>query len=206
MIKIGILGGTFNPPHKGHLYMAEKMLEEFSLDKILLLPSGMPPHKSSSELADKSTRKEMLKILSDGISRLEVCETELNRESYTYTVDTLTEFSNTYKQDELFYLIGSDTLFLLESWRNFKRVAELTYFICLPRPEENIEGTEALSNIRLKAKELEQKYGTRIFVSRNSGPEISSSMIRRSIKAGESIDGLLPKELEEYIIKNSVYD
>ncbi len=203
MVKIGILGGTFNPPHLGHLYMAEQILAEFSLDKAVLLPSGQPPHKPGRIIADKNTRYEMCGLLCHGKEKIEVWDMELLRDKMTYTVDTMTELSKSYAQNELYYMVGSDTLFLLESWRDFPEVAKRTCFICLPRPDED---EIKLAAIKEKAREIEEKYQTKIFISKYTGPDISSSMIREKLKQGEDISGLVPENLKQYMQENHLYE
>ena len=203
MVKIGILGGTFNPPHLGHLYMAEQILAEFALDKAVFLPSGQPPHKPGRIIADKKNRYEMCRLLCHGKEKIEVWEMELLREKMTYTVDTMTELSEKYAQNELYYMIGSDTLFVLESWRDFPEVAKRTYFICLPRPDEDAIKREEIRN---KAHAIEEKYQTKVFISKYAGPDISSSMIREKLHKGEDIMGLVPENLRQYMQENHLYE
>lgn len=198
MAKIGILGGTFNPPHNGHLYLAKKIKDEFSLDKVILLPNGQPPHKNG--LASAKDRAEMIKLLIDGENGIELSDIELKRSGTVYTVDTLTELSKIYDKKELFYLIGSDTLFVVDTWKNFTMVAKLTQFICLNRP-----GSEV--GLKNRAELLKKKFDAEIFLSEYSGPDISSTQIRDYAKTEntEALKELLPESLIRYILDNKVY-
>ncbi len=198
LTKIGILGGTFNPPHNGHLYLAKKIKAEFLLDKVILLPNGQPPHKKG--LASAKDRAEMIKLLIDGEKGIELSDIELKRRGTVYTVDTLTELSKVYDKKELFYLIGSDTLFVVDTWKNFDEVAKLTQFICLNRP-----GSE--EGIKNRAEFLNEKFDAEIFLSEYSGPDVSSTQIREYAKTEntEVLKGLMPENLIRYILENKIY-
>ena len=199
MKKVGILGGTFNPPHSGHLSIAESLLAEFSLDEILFLPVGLPPHKRSLEIASNEHRIKMLQILTAHDPRMIVSDLEMNRSGYTYTVDTLTELKNTVTDSIFYYIIGTDTLLKLTSWMRFEEVFRLTKFLCIPRPGDNPD------EVKNEIQNLSQKYGAEILLSRSSGPDISSTMVRRMTAAGETLCKVVPEKLEEYIKNNGLF-
>lgn len=196
-MKLGILGGSFNPPHLGHLYIAQSAYREFSLDSVLLLPLGTPPHKA--HIAPKEARKAMCDLLAQAGEGLQVCTLELEREGYTYTVDTLQQLRRLYPEDRFYYLIGTDTLFQLESWRDYERVLTYTEFICVPRPGDDSGA------VREKIDWFRRKYGKEILLSREAGPDISSTEVRKAIGEGKSTEGLLLPEIRQYIEENGLY-
>lgn len=199
MKRIGILGGTFNPPHSGHLSIAEDLLAEFSLDEILLLPVGIPPHKRDMNIASNEHRLEMLRLLTMHDPRLVVSDMEMQRSGYTYTVDTLTALREADDNCLYYYIIGTDTLFTLTTWRRYEEVFGMTRFLCVPRPGDDHE--ESLQKIA----ELEKKYGAVIHLAKSTGPDISSTMIRSCLKENKPLTGLVPAAVEEYMKSHGLF-
>ncbi len=199
MKRIGILGGTFNPPHCGHLSIAEDLLVEFQLDGILLLPVGIPPHKRDMNIASNEHRLEMLRLMTAHDPRLTVSDMEMKRDGYTYTVDTLTELRETQEDCRCYYIIGTDTLFNLTTWKRFEEVFQLTHFLCVPRPGDDAK------DILDKIEELHQKFGAVIHLAKSMGPDISSTMIREKRKNNESLAGLVPAAVEEYMKQYGIF-
>lgn len=197
--KMGILGGTFDPIHNGHIDMAMKIKEDMALDDMMLLPCGNPPHKPGEEITSKQKRFHMAALCAFETPGLMVSDFEIKREGYSYTVDTLKEFHEQYKDTDFYFIIGSDTLFELESWKDFPEICMLTEFICVRRTGD--------SNLRILAKiaELQEKYDAAIILSEYTGLEISSSDIRERVKNGETISGMVPLLVEEYIIESGLY-
>ncbi|MBR4079319.1 MAG: nicotinate-nucleotide adenylyltransferase [Christensenellaceae bacterium] len=193
MKRIGILGGTFNPPHCGHLSIAEDLLAEFQLDEILLLPVGIPPHKRDMNIASNEHRLEMLQLMTAHDPRLVVSDMEMQRGGYTYTVDTLTALREMQNDCLYYYIIGTDTLFTLTTWRRYEEVFGLTHFLCVPRPGDRHE------DILAKIDELHRTFGAVIHLAKSTGPDISSTMIREKRKNNESLAGLVPAAVEEYM-------
>lgn len=199
MKKIGILGGTFNPPHSGHLRISEDLIEEFALDEILFLPAGLPPHKRSMEIASNAHRLEMLRLLTEDHPHFSVSDQELRRSGFTYTVDTLTELNRSVTDCIFYYIIGTDTLFTLTKWMRFEEVFRLTQFLCILRPGDDPDA------VKRQIQMLSERYGAVIYLSHHAGPEISSTLVRRKVSAGESLRGIVPKKVEEYIKKNGLF-
>ena len=197
--RIGLLGGTFNPVHKGHVDIAEKVFLEFSLSCVYFLVSGNPPHKMPEDVVQAKNRYDMVCLATSAHDFLLPSDIEIKREGKIYTVDTLRQLKARYPNDEFYYIIGSDTLFELESWKSSSMVFKMVKFICIKRQGAGRRSVEA------EAKLLNEKYGAQIYMSEFSGPDISSTMIRNAIKRGESIDGLVDKKVEEYIAKNGLY-
>ena len=151
------------------------------------------------DIASNEHRLEMLRLLTEHDSRLVVSPQEMEREGYTYTVDTLTELKKNVSDREFYYVIGTDTLFSLTSWMRFSEVFRLTRFLCVPRPGD--DPAETKKEIR----RLADEYGAEISLSENCGPDISSTMVRSRTAAGESLQGLVPQKLEEYIAKHGLF-
>jgi len=197
--KIGLLGGTFNPIHNGHISMAYIALYEFFLGKIVFLPSGHPPHKKDEYIAPPAFRLDMLRLATENEPRFDVSSAEIDRGGITYTVDTLEILLRTNTDAEYYYIIGADTLFELKTWRHFDRVMRLTRFICVLRP-----GQDDMA-VRSYAENLNEQYGHCIHVAKERGPDISSSLIRRMVAAGKPCDGLVPETVGCYLRQNRVY-
>lgn len=197
--KIGLFGGTFDPVHLGHIDIAEKVFMEFSLSFVLMLISGNPPHKQGREIAPARDRYNMAYLASAGHSFLLPSDVEIKRSGKIYTVDTLEILKKQYPDDEFYYIIGEDTLFELETWKDIEKVFKLTGFISIAR-----KGF-IRSDAELKALALKQRYGAKILLSSLSGPDISSTMIRARLKEGKPISDLTGKHIEEYIIKHGLY-
>lgn len=182
-MKIGIFGGTFDPPHIGHLRLAQEALEILKLDKVLFIPCYLPPHKTRPE-ADAEHRFKMLIVATEDNPTFEVSEIEMKRKRISYTVETLEEIYQTIG-GELFLLIGSDSD--ISSWRDPKKILSLAKIVVFPRI--GFEIGEEFPHIRLNTTII----------------NISSTDIRKLLKTGRSIKYLVPQAVEEYIHKNRLY-
>ena len=200
--RIGVLGGTFNPPHLGHLHIAEQVYQEFGLEKVIILPVGIPPHKAKDMVLDRLLREQMCALFCKERDFLELCTMELQREGYTYTVDTLRTFWRMLQPGErIYYIIGTDTLFQLETWKEHEAVlaGDLCTFICVPRPGDGMR------DVQKKVCELQQKYGVNILLSSGMGPDISSTMVREAFLAGEDVSGMVPGSVMQFMEENHVF-
>ena len=193
----GIMGGTFNPIHLGHLMISEYIRDEIKLDKIIFVPTGNPPHKS--DLLDAEIRYEMTKMAIEGNENFMVSDIETKRQGVSYTVDTVNQLSEQLDA-ELSFIIGSDTLFQLKTWKRFDELAKQIEFICAIRPE--YMATKILSSELIY---LNQKYGARIKIIKTPQYMISSTDLRNRIKYGKSLKYLLPDKLIEYIYERRLY-
>ncbi len=199
-LKIGICGGTFDPIHMGHLAVAELVRCEYGLDKVLFIPSGMPPHKNLENVTAPMHRLNMVKCAVSSNSSFEAVAIEVERSGYTYTVDTLKELRGLYPEGTEFnYIIGADVVLDLLTWRNAPEVFKLTDFIAIMRPGFS---SEAFSKRLI---ELKREYEINIRSFEIPLLDISSTFIRDRIKAGKSVKYLVKEEVEEYIIKNKLY-
>ena len=194
-MRIGIMGGTLDPVHVGHIEVAQRAREYLGLDRVMLLPAGDPPHKIPPTA--KEDRLEMARLAARDCERLFACGIEILREGVTYTVDTMRELTRANPNTQWFYLVGADTLDVLDSWRNFPAIARMCVFAVNGRAEEDVSAE------RMRA--LEAQYGARFVVLPFNGPDVSSTEIRRRVAEGRSITALVPAAVEEYIARRGLY-
>lgn len=195
---IGILGGTFNPVHNAHLMMARQALLQYDLERVMLIPTGQPPHKQGEQIASAQHRLEMLKQAVAGEPGLCVSPVEVLRRGVTYTVDTLYQLQA--REPAIYsFIIGADTLCDLPSWKEIETVCRLCRFIAFYREGMDLERT-------LEAKAyMERQYGAKISISPCRIPEISSTVIRRRLLCGQPISQYVPPRVERYLLTHEVY-
>ena len=198
-MRIGIFGGSFNPPHNAHLQLCKYAKETAFLDKIILIPTGDNPFKKSDNTVERIHRLEMTRIAVEHLQGFEVDPIEIEREGRSYTYDTIKELTAT--SDDTFYFIsGSDLLFQLPDWKNFKALACLIGFISICR--KGIDNQYFLE----EAEKLFTSFNATIIACEDYAPdEISSSVIRKMIKQNEDITSLVPKAVNKYIIEHNLY-
>jgi nicotinate-nucleotide adenylyltransferase len=187
-MKIGIFGGTFNPIHFGHLVLAEQAHEKLNLDKVIFIPSFYPPHKKSFDLAPAAHRFNLVKLAIQGNERFEISDIEVKRKGRSYSVDTLRQLKKIYPEAKLFFISGSDVSDQITKWKSINTILALSRFVLAKRP-----------GYRLK------KYYRDILVISITELDISSSMIRRKIKTGQSVRYLMPQRVFRYIRKKRLY-
>lgn len=198
--RIGILGGTFDPVHYGHLIMAELARENFALDKVLFIPSGNPPHKSSIKVTQAEQRYAMVCKAIESNGFFEPRRTEIDRTGYTYTVDTLKQLKQfNGEENELYFVIGADVVFDLLNWRSAEEVFQLCRFIAVLRPGYENDSFHRQVEYLLKT------HSAVIYTMTMPQLEISSTMIREKVEQGKSIKYLVPDSVEEYIIREGLY-
>lgn len=203
-MKIGIFGGTFNPPHKGHVRMIEKMTEELELDKVLIIPNKIPTHKRCNDLADNKDRVAMCKIAFKN-PRYEISTMEMDRESDSYTIYTVEELKKKYPNDELYLIIGSDMFLIFHKWYKHKELLEKCKICVASRNNE-----DDIKKLRAYAFEQLGDYipkleGKNIHISPLDAYEVSSSDVRARIDDGRSLYGIVDPEIIEYMEKHKLY-
>lgn len=196
---IGLMGGTFNPIHIGHLLIGEYIREEWELDKIIYIPAGNPPHKRGNEVIEAKHRKKLVELAIRNNQSFLLSDIEISREGYSYTIDTVRQISIEYPYEKLYFLIGTDILFELENWKRFKEIAEEIDFIIYGR------GTHSKNEVEKRIQFLNNSYGFRIHKSLGPEIEISSTDIRNRLKNDLSVKYMLPDSLIDEIIRNSLY-
>lgn len=198
--KIGIMGGTFNPIHYAHLVLAENAYEQFQLDKIMFLPSKRPAYKPLKELVSNEHRLAMIQAAISKNPHFYVSDLEFHREGNTYTVDTLRQLTKENKTEQYYFILGGDSLFHLEQWKEPDEILKLCHLIVAIRQE--IQNKIVLEK---KVKELSKKYKAKIFIMDTPFLDISSSMIRKRLEKKQSIRYFLPEEVLEYIQVHQLY-
>jgi nicotinate-nucleotide adenylyltransferase len=197
-IRLGIAGGTFDPIHIGHLIIAEVARQEYGLDKVVFIPTGIPPHKTGYAVTPAVHRYEMTRIAIMDNPYFEISDVETSRQGFTYTIDTLRELKRIYpKGVEFFFIIGSDTLPEVKGWKEASRVVKDCCFVVYHRP-----GYDVLEE---EMRFLCETMGALVCPIRGPLLDISSTDIRERIKQGKSIRYLVPPKVEEYIYRNLLY-
>lgn len=200
MADIGILGGTFNPPHNGHIRLAGEFREKLDLDKILLIPTYTPPHKQAKELAGTKDRLNMCSLIAEKADFLEVSDIEIRRGGKSYTVDTLRELTGEHPENSYFFLMGSDMFLTFHLWREYREIFSLCTICVASR--ENSSDLERLTSY---AKKTFGEKWTKVRFSPLEPMELSSTQVREALHRGESLRGLVPPEIEQYITERGLY-
>ena len=200
MKRIGLLGGTFDPPHNGHIILAENALKQMNLDTVILLVSPDPPHKQDKQITAFSHRYNMSGLAAEGKDGILVSDYETHLPVPSYTAQTLEHLKDQYPNDVFYFIIGEDSLDNIEKWYHPEKVMKLTELIVAVR-EENFESRTIEDQINY----LETKYGAVIHLLKSDYVNISSTGIRSNIINGKNIKGLVPEKVEEYIWKEKLY-
>lgn len=198
--KIGILGGTFNPIHKGHLVLALSAYEQYNLDVVWIMVSPAPPHKAGSDILDINKRIDMIKLaICDYRDKLEFSDYELKRDGYIYTAVTLTLLKNEYPDNEFYFIMGGDSLRDIEKWYMPQVIMEKAVILAAIRNDMDLKAiSEQISY-------LKKKFGADIRPLKTENIPISSTVIRNNIKGNISVTDMLPLKVEEYIKNNRLY-
>jgi nicotinate-nucleotide adenylyltransferase len=190
--KIGILGGTFDPVHMGHLVLAEQAKEKLKLDKVIFIPCFSPPHKTRRKLSPAKDRFRMTALAVEGNAWFFVSDIELKREGLSYTVDTLKELRRLYPESAIYFLTGSDVLGEIHTWRNPEEIYKLVRMVIATRP-----GFDSF--------DPNNRFAKRSIILPITGIDVSASGIREKVKKGQSIRYLVPQQVEEYIRRRKLY-
>ncbi|MGI6084021.1 MAG: nicotinate-nucleotide adenylyltransferase [Acetivibrionales bacterium] len=197
---LGIMGGTFNPIHYGHLLMCEGIREEFALKKVIFIPAKIPPHKSNTKMTEAYDRLRMVDIAIRDNPFFEASDIEMRREGSSYTVDTLKAWKQNLKDAQSIALIvGADSLIQFEEWRDFSTIFKLASIIVASRPDT---AEDVLENYINKYK---KQFGANILRYSGKAMDYSSTEIRRRVRMGLSIKYMVPPEVESYIFDKRLY-
>lgn len=190
MSKVGVYGGTFDPIHTGHLITAQHILEERRLDKIIFIPAYISPHKTQVLSTESKHRLEMVKIAIDGYKRFDLSDYEIQKGGVSYTVDTLKELKNSYKEIEL--IIGYDNLLSFDIWHEPDQITKLAKLLVLKR--------KFAGDIN----QFNKYFAEAVFID-SPVIDISSTIIRERVRKNLPVDFLVPQKVKEYITANSLY-
>jgi len=212
-VKLGILGGTFNPIHSGHLRVAEEIGEELGLEKVYIVPSGMPPHKGHYPLAGFSHRLEMALLASKISPLLEVWDIEGKRPGFSYSIETLQLFHSYFGSNlELYFIIGTDAFIEIKTWREYENLFNFASFVVINRVGYNKEKLSTFLNslnVGLRWDEKKKCFchpsGNVLLEKNTTLMDISATRIREMVAQKKSIRFLVPEVVREYIEKVGLY-
>lgn len=197
MKKYGIIGGTFDPIHFAHLYIADEAKASLELDKIIFMPNGNPPHKSLKKVSEASIRYEMV---SEGIKDFKgftVSDYEIKKNGPSFTYETLQAFKQ--EDVEVFFITGADCLMDLEKWKNIKEIFKVSNFVVFSRPGFTYE------TLKEQKEYIENKYNTKIIFLNLKDLDISSTDIRERIRLGRNVKFFLPNSVLDIIERERLY-
>jgi nicotinate-nucleotide adenylyltransferase len=196
--RLGILGGTFDPPHVGHLWLAALAADAHGLDRVLFMPAAQPPHKGGRLITHATDRLLMTRLAIQSDPAFELCPIEMERTGPSYTIDSVTELKRAYPGAQLFLLMAADSLAEIDTWREPDRLLTEVEWIVGPRPGNPLPDRSG----------LEDRFGadaSRIHLLEGPSLDVSSSEIRRRVAAGHTIRYLVPRNVEELIIDRGLY-
>lgn len=197
-MRTGLMGGTFNPPHMGHINAARAAIDEISLDKLIFIPTGTPPHKQMAERsATTEQRLEMTRLAAKTINA-DVSDIETRRKGKSFTVYTLREMHKKYPDDELWLIMGTDMFLSLETWFCFEEIFSLASVAAVPREDDDQEELLAYS------RQLQKKYSAKTRVLKTKALTVSSTELRPGRNRKE-LQEFLPPEVYDYIIRKNLY-
>ena len=198
--RIAIMGGTFDPIHFGHLIAAETVREKYNLDKVIFLPSGNPPHKDKRRVTSKEDRYNMVQMATASNQYFDVSRMEIDRDGYTYTIDTIREFvSVSSKGTNIYFITGADAVYDILTWKDADELLSVCRFIAVTRPGYNKKELEEEINT------IKSNHKCNINILEIPDIAISSTDIRQRVMKGSFIKYLVPEHVEAYIRKHAIY-
>ncbi len=215
-MRIGLMGGSFDPMHSGHLRAAEEISERLALDEVVFIPTFVSPHKSSETMADSSHRLNMLNLSVRGNPRFKVSDMELRREPPSYTIDTLRSLNKSSPQNEYYFIMGSELFAEIETWKDFTELFNHSSFVVLRRPGYDLPDSAGPIPLAL-GNDFRYSYndkGMDVFAHTSSndlffvdiaGIRVSSTEVRELARRGSSLRYLVAPQVEGYIAENGLY-
>lgn len=197
--KIGIMGGTFDPVHIGHLILAESAREQYRLDSIWVMPNGNPEYKSDRQITHVAHRVEMIRLSLLNNPHMELSLVEAIRPGYTYTCETLRRLTELYPEDTFYFIMGADSLFSFDKWKHPEQIAKNCIMLIANRNQTPMDSLTA------RVEELKEKYHADIRLIDLPVLDISSEMLRKKVKAGQSIRYYVTDKVEKYIKTENLY-
>ena len=213
-MKWGLLGGTYDPIHFGHLRCAEEIREMFDLNRIIFVPASRPPHKLEADITSFYHREQMVRLAIEGNPSFSFSDIEHEREGKSYSVETVQYFLGKYLKDlELFFIVGQDAFHAIQTWKDWENLLVLCHFVVMTRPGYQNRGLTGILPEAFAARftydDQAQGYrgptGHTIYFREVTFLDISASHIRKQVRAGRSINYLIPDVVRHYIRKNALY-
>ena len=196
-MRIGIFGGAFNPVHNGHLHLAESYLDAVKLDKIIFVPTSVPPHKTADGLVSGEHRIKMLRLATQKNKKYEISDIEFWRDGKSYTYDTIKALQSVFPNDKFYLIVGSDQYLYFENWYKADEILRMVTLISAARERSEYEKMLAFRDKNANLKKS--------VISQFDVLEISSTDIRLRVKNGESISDLVPAAVANYIKEHGLY-
>lgn len=212
MARVGLLGGSFNPIHYGHLLLADEVLETLGLDRLLFVPAAAPPHKPATQLAPAADRYEMVRLAIADHPKFAVSDLELRRPGPSYTVETLEALAA--GGDELFYVVGSETFLDLLTWREPRRIARLARLVVIPRAGSAFDAESAAAQKVLREIGVEGGFvhdlsggvpSRGVLIVHATSLPLSASELRRRVREGRSLAFRMPPAAIAYVRSHGLY-
>lgn len=197
-MRIAMFGGSFNPVHNGHIQLAGAFVQKLKLDKVLMIPTYLPPHKMTDSQVSPEDRLMMCRLACENLDFVEVSDIEIKRQGASYTYLTLQELSEKYQNQELFLITGADMFLTIHQWKHPEIIFELACICGVPRNQDDISGLE-------KQAEYLKTLGAKTEILDAGVMTVSSTQIRNAVKKKEDISKLVPKKVEEYIFQKKLY-
>lgn len=213
-MRIGILGGTFDPIHLGHLRSAEEICQYLDLERVYLIPSASPPHKTKEPVISFKHRLAMTRLASDGSPLLETMDLEGRRAGHSYSIETLREFHRIFRPDpDLFFILGMDAFLEIRTWKEYKYLFDYAHFVIITRAGfQSHDLMSVLSGLDVGIKRQADESdlfvapsGKTVMLIRTAVMDISSTRIREMVKKDRSIRFLVPGSVRTYIAKKGLY-
>lgn len=212
MKKLGILGGTFDPIHFGHLRTAEEVCHSLNLHKVFLIPSASPPHKTEDPVTAFSHRLVMTELAIGEDSSLRALDMEGKRSGPSYSIETLREFHHRFSDPELYFIVGTDAFLEIDTWKEYRRLFDYAHFVIIQRPgfqKKDLEGLIKTEGLTVHRTEEPHTFtapsGNRLIFMTTTVMDISSTQIRRLVSRMESIRYLVPDAVRSYILREGLY-
>lgn len=198
--RILIMGGTFDPPHIGHVMSAKRAMEALGASELIIIPNYMPPHKKGAgNMASPTDRFNMCRLAFLPIGGVNVSDFEIKKQEKSYTIDTLRALKEAHGESELVFLMGSDMLISFESWKDFKDILSLCSLAVMRRNEKENEQNEHMKRY------LSSKYGASIYLLPHEPFKMSSTKVREAVKEGADISTFVTVQVEKYIKERGLY-
>ena len=197
-MRLGIFGGAFNPVHNGHINLAKSYLNSLNLDKLLIIPTANPPHRSNSDFVSEAHRFNMLSLAFKGEDKTEISDIEFKRAEKSYTYDTVKELRKIYTNAEIFLIIGEDQFLLFDSWYRHKELLEEVVLCTAAREKDTRQAIAEYAHKLFKG-------GNGYYIADFDPIIVSSSELRARLKAGEDVSAFMPSEVYNYIKDKELY-